>query len=124
VELEKINTSKQSDTISPPLQKVVKHHDYQKSSLSNGAAKLGAAKPNSSLGLTKEQQAYIDEVFARAGKPSVALQQEIDEIRGTKTEDELTKLFLRDSEVVRPAVEAELLCAVMLAKKAELNAKN
>jgi len=71
--------------------------------------------------LTKAQQAYIDDVFARAGKPTAVLQLQIDEIRATKTEDELTKLFLRDAEVVRPTIEAELLCAVMAAKKAELN---
>ena len=77
----------------------------------------------SKSGLTKEQQAYIDEVFARAGKPSEALQRQIDEIRAVKTEDELTKLFLRDAEVVRPTIEAELLSMVLLAKKAELKAR-
>jgi hypothetical protein len=71
--------------------------------------------------LTKAQQAYFDEVVARAGKPSAELQLQIDEIRAAKTEDELKKIFSRDAEVERPKIEAELLCAVMLAKQAELN---
>jgi hypothetical protein len=122
-ELEKTNAPKQSVT-TPPLQKGVKYRDY--SNLSSKVTKSEDTKPQSNLGLTKEQQAYIDEVFARAGKPSAALQRQIDEIRAVKTEAELTKLFLRDAEVVRPAIEAELLSMVLLAKKAELKllAKN
>jgi hypothetical protein len=100
-ELERAKTSKPNVNVPPTLQN---------------------KKPQSASGLTKEQQVCIDEVFARAGKPSAALQREIDEIRAVKTEDELTKLFLRDSNVVRPAIEAELLSMVLLAKKAELKA--
>ena len=77
----------------------------------------------SQSGLTNEQQAYIDEVFARAGKPSETLQRQIDEIRATKTEVDLTTLFLKGANTVRPKLEAELLSAVMLAKLAELKAK-
>ena len=82
----------------------------------------------SSAGLTKAQQAHIDEVLARAGKPSLKLQREIDQICAAKTQGELSEIFLRGSNIERPAVEAELLCAVMLAKQAELtpniNAEN
>lgn len=81
-----------------------------------------------SSGLTKAQKAYIDEVIARAGKPSIKLQREIDQIIAAKTQDELSEIFLRGSNIERPTVEAELLCAVMLAKQAELapniNAEN
>lgn len=71
--------------------------------------------------LNKAQQAYLDEAFARVGKPSAALQFQIDQIRSAKTEAELTQIFTRDADVVRPKVEAELLCAVMLTKLAEIN---
>jgi hypothetical protein len=71
--------------------------------------------------LTKAQKAYADEVFARAGKPSPALQQQINQIRSAKSEDELKWLFSSDANVVRPKAEAELLCVVMLAKLDELN---
>jgi hypothetical protein len=71
--------------------------------------------------LTKAQKAYFDEVVARAGKPSAALQLQIDQLRAAKTEDELREIFFRDADVARPKIEAELLCAVMLAKQVELN---
>lgn len=60
--------------------------------------------------LTKAQQAYVDEIVARAGKPNAALQLQIDRIRAAKTQDDLTEIFLRDANVVRPKIEAELLC--------------
>lgn len=63
----------------------------------------------------------MDELFARVGKPNPALQVQIDQLRAAKTEKELREIFSRDSDVVRPKIEAELLCIVMLAKQAELN---
>jgi len=77
-------------------------------------------KPQSGSGLTKAQQASINEITARAGKPSAELQREIDEIEATKTEDELVQIFSRGSKVERPTIEAELLSVIMLAKNAEL----
>jgi CheY-like chemotaxis protein len=74
----------------------------------------------SDANLTKDQQAYIDGVFARAGKPSVALQLQIDELRATKTEGDLKKILSKDADVERPAIEAELLCAVAAAQLAKL----
>lgn len=71
--------------------------------------------------LTKAQQDYIEGVVARAGKPSAVLQRQIDQLRVAKTEDELREVFFRDADVARPKIEAELLCAVMLAKQVELN---
>jgi len=71
--------------------------------------------------LTKAQQDYIDEIVARAGKPSAAVQLQIDRIRAAKTQDELTEIFARDADVVRPKIEAELLVAIMLTKQAEFN---
>jgi hypothetical protein len=119
-ELEKTNASTQSTATSLTREKASKYLAARKSYLSSESAELKDAKLQSNSGLTKGQQACIDDVFARAGKPSVALQRQIDEIRAVKTEDELTKLFLRDAEVVRPTIEAELLSMVLLAKKAEL----
>ena len=71
--------------------------------------------------LTKAQQADFDEAVTRAGKPSAALQLEINPIRNAKTQDELKAIFLRGANVSRPEIEAELLCMVMLAKQVELN---
>lgn len=71
--------------------------------------------------LTKAQQDYIDEVVARAGKPSAAVQLQIDRIRAAKNQDELTEIFSKDANIVRPTNEAELLVAIMLEKQAEFD---
>jgi DNA-binding NtrC family response regulator len=84
-------------------------------------AKLQFQNRKPEQGLTKAQQAFMDEVFARAGNPSAAFQRQIDEIRAVKTEDELKILVRRDANVERPTIEAELLCVVYMAKLAELN---
>jgi hypothetical protein len=71
--------------------------------------------------LTDAQQAQMDDLFARAGKPSAALQLRIDQLRAAKTEDEVINILFRDADVVGSKIEAELLCMVALAKQAELN---
>ena len=75
-------------------------------------------------GLTKAQQDYIDGLFARVVNPSAALLRQINELRAAKTETELREIFFRDSEVERPKHEAELLCAIMLAKQVKLKNDN
>jgi hypothetical protein len=70
--------------------------------------------------LTKAQQAHLDDVFARVGKPSVALQYKIDQFRGAKTEGEVISILLRDADAVRTKIETELLCLVAMTRQLEL----
>lgn len=71
--------------------------------------------------LTKAQQENLDAAFARVGKPSPALQLEIDEIRAVKNKDELDNIYLRHENIERPTVEAELIGLLILSKLAELD---
>src|ERR1017187_895925 len=71
--------------------------------------------------LNKAQQEKLDEAFARVGKPSPALQLEIDEISAANNKDELDKIYLRVEKIERPIVEAELVALIILSKFAELN---
>ena len=74
--------------------------------------------------LTKAQQAYMDGVFARVGKPSPALQFKIDQLRDAETEGEVMSVLLKDAEVVRSKLETELLCLVAMARQLEIKERN
>jgi len=66
---------------------------------------------------TKSQQAQMDDLFARAGKISAALQQQIDQLRAAKTDGEVMSILFRDAHVARPKIETELLCMVAVAQQ-------
>jgi serine phosphatase RsbU (regulator of sigma subunit) len=69
---------------------------------------------------TKNLQADIDDLLARVGKPSVALQLKIDQLRGGITEGEVMTILLKDADVVRTKIETELLCLVSMARQLEI----
>jgi hypothetical protein len=69
---------------------------------------------------TKNLQADIDDLLARVGKPSAALQLKIGQIRGGITEGEVMTILLKDADVVRTKIETELLCLVSMARQLEI----
>jgi hypothetical protein len=70
--------------------------------------------------LTNDQQAQLDDAFARVGKPSVALQLKIDQLRAAKTEGEVLNVLFQNADVGRSKNENDLLCLVALTKQLEL----
>ena len=48
-------------------------------------------------------------MLARVGKPSVALQLKIDQLRGGITEGEVVTILLKDADVVRTKIETEFV---------------
>jgi hypothetical protein len=74
--------------------------------------------------LTKAQQAYMDDVFARVGKPSPALQFKIDQLRAAITEGEVMAVLMKDADVVRSKLETELLCLVAMARQLEIKERH
>jgi hypothetical protein len=74
--------------------------------------------------LTKAQQAYMDDVFARVGKPSPALQFKIEQLRAAITEGEVMAVLMKDADVVRSKLETELLCLVAMARQLEIKERH
>ena len=70
--------------------------------------------------LTKAQQDHMDDVIARVGKPSPALQFKIDQLRAAKTEGEVMTVLTNDADIVRSEIETELLCLVAITKQLEI----
>ena len=74
--------------------------------------------------LTKAQQDHFDDVMARVGKPSPALQFKIDQLRAAKTEGEVMTVLTSDAAVVRSKIETELLCLVAITKQLEIKERH
>jgi len=62
---------------------------------------IAPTQSNTRKPLTTAQQAYINDIISRAGKPRAELKREIDEIRAAKTEDELVRIFSKGSQIAR-----------------------
>jgi hypothetical protein len=80
--------------------------------------------------LTQPQQAYLNEILARAcswldagNQFTASIYGEKDQIFAAKTEIELREIFLKGANVERPKIEAEILAAYMLVKQAEFEHK-
>lgn len=66
----------------------------------------------------------MDDVFARVGKPSPALQFKIDQLRAAETEGEVMSVLMKDAEVVRSKLETELICLVAMARQLEIKERH